>query len=157
MKILMVASEAVPFSKTGGLADVVGALPQALHGLGHEVGVVLPLYRMTRLESPATVFSSLTIPLGASVHFPGVKTVTEKGVKFYFVDYPAFFDRASLYGTPDGDYPDNAERFGLFSRVAVEIAQLDFQPDVLHCHDWQSGLVPVMLRTVYARSPVLAR
>jgi len=157
MKILMVASEAVPFSKTGGLADVVGALPHALQGLGHEVGVVLPLYRMTRLENPSTLFPSVTAPLGANVHFASVKMVVEKGVKFYFVDYPIFFDRAALYGTPDGDYPDNAERFGLFSRAAIEIAQLDFEPDVLHCHDWQSGLVPVMLRTLYARSPTVAR
>jgi starch synthase len=153
MKILMVASEAVPFSKTGGLADVVGALPQALQKLGHEVGVVLPLYRMTRLEKPATVFAGLTIPMGPNVHFPAVRSVVHEGVKFYFVEYAPFFDRAALYGTPEGDYPDNAERFALLSRVAVEIAQLDFQPEVFHCHDWQSALVPVMLRTLYTRAP----
>ncbi len=157
MKILMVASEVVPFSKTGGLADVTGALPHALQHLGHEVGVVVPLYRMTKLEKPATLFPSLTIPLGSETHFPAVQTLTQGGVKFYFVSYPAFFDRAALYGTPEGDYPDNAERFALFSRAAVEIAQLDFHPDVFHCHDWQSGLVPVLLKTAYSKSPLLHR
>jgi starch synthase len=157
MKILMVASEAVPFSKTGGLADVVGALPQALQALGHEVGVVLPLYRMTRLDHAATLYRSLTIPLGPHMYFPSVQTVDQGGVKFYFVGYSAFFDRAALYGTPEGDYPDNAERFALLCRAAVEIAQLDFHPDVFHCHDWQSALVPVLLHAVYSRSPALAQ
>ncbi|SRR5579884_94840 len=157
MKILMVASEAVPFSKTGGLADVVGALPQALRTLGHEVAVVLPLYRMTRLEHPATVFPALTIPLGQNTCFPSVQAVAEGGVKFYFIAYPPFFDRAALYGTPQGDYPDNAERFALLSRAAVEIAQLDFHPDVFHCHDWQAALVPVFLRSIYVKSPAVGR
>ncbi len=157
MKILMVASEAVPFSKTGGLADVAGALPHALQALGHEVGVVLPLYRMTRLDHPTALYPSLTIPLGSNLHFPSVQTVVQGGVKFYFVGYPVFFDRAALYGTPEGDYPDNAERFGLLSRAAVEIAQLDFHPDLFHCHDWQSALVPVMLRSVYPKSPAVAQ
>ena len=153
----MVASEAVPFAKTGGLADVVGALPHALAGLGHEVAVVLPLYRMVKLEKAATLYPSLTIPLGTETRFASVHTVEQGGVKFYFVGYPLFFDRAALYGTPAGDYPDNAERFALFCRAAVEIAQLDFRPDVIHCHDWQSALVPVLLRSVYARAPLLSR
>jgi starch synthase len=157
MKILMVASEAVPFSKTGGLADVAGALPHALHALGHEVGVVLPLYHMTRLDHPDTLFPALTVPLGPQTCFPAVQTVVHKGVRFYFVSYPVFFDRAALYGTPSGDYPDNAERFALFSRAALEIAQLHFHPDILHCHDWQSALVPVLLRSLYGRSPALGR
>src|SRR2546422_156886 len=92
MKILMVASEAVPFSKTGGLADVVGALPQALHGMGHEVGVVLPLYRMTKLENPTTLFPSITVPLGGNTHFPSAQTAVDSGVRFYFVGYPLFFE-----------------------------------------------------------------
>jgi len=157
LKILMVASEAVPFSKTGGLADVVGALPQALHALGHEVGVVLPLYRSTSLENPETLFPALTIPLGPQTCFPAVQTVVHQGVRFYFVVYPAFYDRAALYGTPAGDYPDNAERFALLSRAALEVAQLHFHPDLFHCHDWQSALVPVLLRVAYQRSPAVQR
>lgn len=157
MKILMVASEAVPFAKTGGLADVVGALPQALGALGHEMGVVLPLYRMTRLEGASPLFPSLTIPMGPHTHFPAVQTLVQNGVRFYFVEYPLFFDRAALYGTPAGDYPDNAERFALFCRAAIEIAQLDFFPDLFHCHDWQSAMVPVLLRSVYARAPLASQ
>ena len=153
----MVASEAVPFSKTGGLADVVGALPQALRALGHEVGVVLPLYRSTSVENPETVFPTLTIPLGAQNCFPAVETVVHQGVRFYFVAYPPYYDRAALYGTPAGDYPDNAERFALLSRTALEVAQLHFHPDLFHCHDWQSGLVPVFLLAAYQRSPALQR
>ncbi len=152
MKILMVASEAVPFAKTGGLADVVGALPQALQALGRQVAVVLPLYRTAHPQAAETVFPSLTTPLGTQTHFPAVQSLVHQGVRFYFVSYPPFFDRAGLYGTPEGEYPDNAERFALLCRAAIEIAQLDFRPDVMHCHDWQSALVPVFLRSVYARS-----
>ncbi len=152
----MVASEAVPFAKTGGLADVVGALPLALTALGHRVGVVLPLYRLTHLENARTLFPSLSVPLGSQTCFPSVETVTHDGVQFYFVNYPLFYDRAGLYGTSAGDYPDNAERFALFCRTAIEIALLDFHPDLFHCHDWQSALVPVMLRTVYTKAPSLS-
>ena len=126
MRILMAASEGVPFSKTGGLADVVGALPQAVARLGHEVGVVLPRYRTTRLERPQTALRSLTIPLGRKLHFPSViEGPKQDGVRTFFVEYPAFFDRDALYGTPSaGDYPDNAERFALFSRSILEVAKL---------------------------------
>jgi starch synthase len=86
-----------------------------------------------------------------------VQTLVFHGVRFYFVVYSLFFDRAALYGTPAGDYPDNAERFALFSRAALEIAQLHFRPDILHCHDWQSALVPVLLRSTYGRSAALGR
>jgi starch synthase len=110
---------------------------------------------MTRLEQPVTLFPSVTIPLGPELHFPAVLSIEKGGVRYYFVSYPAFFDRAALYGTPDGDYPDNAERFALLSRTAIEIAQLHFHPEVFHCHDWQSGLVPVLLRTLYSKAPVL--
>lgn len=157
MRILMAASEGVPFSKTGGLADVVGALPQAIARLGHEVAVILPRYRSTKLESPKTVLRSLSIPVGRRLAFPSVlEGPTVGGVRTFFVEHPPFFDREALYGTPQaGDYPDNAERFSLFSRAVLETAKLVFQPDVLHCHDWQSGLVPVLLSTVYSEDPAL--
>ena len=157
MRILMAASEAVPFSKTGGLADVAGALPQAIARLGHEVALIVPRYRMTRLTEPRTVFPSLSIPLGTRLHFPAVlEGPKQDGVRTFFVEYPPYFDRDALYGTPQaGDYPDNAERFALFSKVVVEVAKLHFQPDVLHCHDWQTALVPVLLDTVYARDPAM--
>src|SRR5437762_3396378 len=116
MHIAFVASESVPFSKTGGLADVVGALPQALAAAGHQVSVYLPLYRQTKLPNPQTVVRSITVPLDDQYRFCSVVTPSGKSaVQYYFVDYPPYFDRDALYGTKAGDYPDNAERFALFS------------------------------------------
>ena len=114
MHIAFVASEGVPFSKTGGLADVVGALPRALAALGHQVSVYLPRYRQTKLTDPATVVRSITIPFDDKYRFASVVTGgSQSGVRFYFVECPEYFDRDALYGTPAGDYPDNAERFAL--------------------------------------------
>jgi starch synthase len=155
MHIAFVASEGVPFSKTGGLADVVGALPRALAALGHQVSVYLPRYRQTKLADPATVVHSITIPFDDKYRFAAVVAGgSQSGVRFYFVDYPEYFDRDALYGTPAGDYPDNAERFALFSRAVLEATKILGVPQVFHCHDWQSALVPVLLRTVYAEDPV---
>src|SRR5712691_465287 len=149
MRILFVASEGLPFSKTGGLADVVEGLPKALVALGHEVGVVLPRYRGTKVS--AIVLPSLTIPMGNRLRFPAVADGTlVAGVRYYFVDDPEYFDRVQLYGEQGTDYPDNAERFAEFSRAAIEIAKHIWRPDVIHCHDWQTALVPVLLRTLYA-------
>jgi len=153
----MAASEAVPFSKTGGLGDVVGALPQALAAEGAEVAVVLPRYRATKLEKAKELTSSLTVGLGTRLHFPKIWEAPKKArVRWLFVDYPPFFDRDSLYVGKDGrDYADNPERFSLFSRAVLEIAKSIFRPDVIHCHDWQAGLVPVLLRTAYAQDTAL--
>src|SRR5262250_3029259 len=154
MNISFVASEGVPFSKTGGSADVVGALPRALAALGHQVSVYLPRYRQTKLADPETVVRSITVPFDAKYRFCSVVTAGNTGgVRFYFVDYPPYFDREALYGTPTGDYPDNAERFAMFSRAVIEASKIVGVPQVFHCHDWQSALVPVMLRTLYAEDP----
>jgi len=157
LRILFAASEGVPFSKTGGLGDVTGALPGALASLGLEVAVVMPLYRATRLANPKVLAPSLTIPLGRRFHFPRIVEETGKdSVRWLFVDAPQFFDRDALYVAADGrDYPDNPERFGLFSRCVVEIAKSLFPPDVIHCHDWQAGMVPVLLETDYRDDPAL--
>jgi len=154
MRIAFVASECVPFSKTGGLADVVGALPPALAAIGHEVDVYLPKYRQTKLNTPRTLLRSVTVPFDDQYRFCSVLDGgTHAGVKFYFIDYPPFFDREQLYGTPAGDYTDNAERFALFSRAVLEASKIFGAPDVFHCHDWQSALVPVLLKTLYADDP----
>jgi starch synthase len=154
MHIAFAASECVPFSKTGGLADVVGALPRALASLGHQVSVYLPLYRQTKLADPKTVVGSITIPFDDKYRFCSVVTAgSSNGVRYYFIDYPPYFDRDALYGGPAGDYPDNAERFALFSRAVLEASKVLGVPNVFHCHDWQSALVPVMLRTLYAEDP----
>jgi starch synthase len=102
------------------------------------------------------VVRSITIPFDDKYRFCSVVaagTNTPAGVKFYFVDYPPYFDREALYGSPAGDYPDNAERFALFSRAVLEASKVLGVPHVFHCHDWQSALVPVMLRTLYAEDP----
>ena len=154
MHIAFVASECVPFSKTGGLADVVGALPRALANLGHQVSVYLPRYRQTKLADPQVVVSSITVPFDDQYRFAAVVNAGNNGgVRCYFVDYPPYFDREALYGTSAGDYPDNAERFALFSRAVLEASKILGVPQVFHCHDWQSALLPVMLRTLYAEDP----
>ena len=154
MHIAFVASECVPFSKTGGLADVVGALPKALAALGHQVSIYVPYYRQTKLTDPKIVLKSITVPFDDKYRFASVVTTdSSAAVRFYFVDYPQFFDREALYGTSAGDYPDNAERFYLFTRAVLEASKILGVPHVFHCHDWQSALLPVMLRTLYSEDP----
>jgi len=154
MRILFVASEGLPFSKTGGLADVIEGLPKALVGHGHEVAVVLPLYRGTK--ATAAIMPSVTIPLGTRLRFPAVADGTVvSGVRYFFVDDPEYFDREGLYGGSGGDYPDNAERFSEFCRTAIEIVKHVWPADVLHCHDWQTALVPLLLRTSYGDDPAV--
>lgn len=157
MNIAFAASECVPFSKTGGLADVVGALPRALAKLGHRVSVYLPNYRQTKLIHSKVIISSLTVPFDDKYRFCSVLDGgIDGGVQFYFIDYPQFFDRDGLYGTSLGDYHDNGERFALFCRAVIEASKVIGVPDLFHCHDWQSALIPVMLRTLYAEDPAFA-
>ena len=155
MRILFVASEGLPFSKTGGLADVVEALPKALAAQGHEVAVVLPRYRGT--QAAAVVLPSLTIPMGgARLRFPAiVDGALLAGVRYFFVDDAAYFDREGLYGAGGKDYPDNAERYAEFCRTAIEVAKHIWPADVFHCHDWQTALMPVLLRTSYSDDPLV--
>src|SRR3954454_12352195 len=158
MRITFAASECVPFAKTGGLADVVGALPRSLAAMGHEVAVFLPRYRQTKLANPKTLIRSVTVPYDDKYRFCSVLDGGSKdGVKFYFIDYPYFFDRDGLYQTPAGDYSDNAERFSMYCRAVLEASKQLGVPDVFHCHDWQAALVPVLLRTHYGEDPELAR
>src|SRR6266568_388457 len=154
MHIAFVASECVPFWKTGGLADVVGALPRALAAAGHEISVFVPRYRLTRISEERTVVQSITIPFDDRYRFCSVLSgAGYPGVRFFFIDYPPYFDRDGLYGTASGDFPDNAERFALFCRAVLEASKILGVPDVFHCHDWQSALLPVLLRTAYAEDP----
>ena len=161
MHIVMAASECVPFAKTGGLADVVGALPRELVKLGHEVTVYLPLYLRVRpliAEEQKTVVESITIPFRYYNRFVGiVDGGVRDGVQFYFVDCPELYDRPELYGPGGGEYLDNAERFGLFCRAVLEAAKQLGVPDIFHVHDWQAALIPVYLRTVYEQDQALRR
>ncbi|HLY98330.1 MAG TPA: glycogen synthase GlgA [Candidatus Angelobacter sp.] len=155
MNIVFAASECVPFSKTGGLADVAGALPKALAELGHSVTVYLPRYRQTKLPNAKVLLPSVTVPFDDQYRFCSVLDGgTVDGVQFYFIDYPPFFDRDALYGTSAGDYSDNAERFALYARAVLEASKILGVPRIFHCHDWQSALIPVLLRTSYLDDPL---
>jgi starch synthase len=145
MKILMVSSEAAPFAKSGGLADVVGSLPAALRNLGHEVAVVMPRYRQIPWADTETVFENLQLFAGRHSYRVDLRGVKHQGVQFYFVEAPYFFDRDGLYNWNGQDYFDNHRRFLVLSLAAIGAAQTVFEPDILHCHDWQAGLVPVYL------------
>ncbi len=154
MRITFAASEGVPFSKTGGLADVIGALPQTLVELGQEVTVFLPRYKTTKLENPTAVIPNLTVPFNDHLRFCQVLDGgRHSGVQYYFVEHPDFSYRDFLYGTPTGDYPDNAERFMMFCRAVLEASKRLGVPDLFHCHDWQTAMVPVLLRTQYSFDP----
>ncbi len=151
MRIVFVASEGVPYSKTGGLADVVGALPKALAASRYQVEVLLPRYRMTKSGRVLPQLESLTIPLASGYRFASVQDGgAVSGVRHYLVDCPEFFDREGLYQQNGLDYPDNAERFAAFSLASLEfMKRFANPPDVIHCHDWQTALVPIYLRSLY--------
>jgi len=154
LRILFVASEGLPFSKTGGLADVIEGLTRALAGQGHEVAVVLPRYRGTK--AAALVMPSLTIPMGPRLRFPAIADgALLEGVRYFFVDDPGYFDREGIYAGSAGEYPDNAERYTELCRAAIEIAKHVWPADVLHCHDWQTALVPALLRSSYQDDPAV--
>jgi starch synthase len=158
MHIVFVASECVPYVKTGGLADVIGSLPREIARLGHKATVYLPYYRQVRERMPEKkpVIRSLTIPFMYYNRFVTILDGGEHhGVQFYFVDCPELFDRESLYATPSGDYLDNWERFGLFCRATLEATKQLGVPDIFHVHDWQASMLSVYLRTVYYFDPVL--
>ncbi|WP_348266480.1 glycogen synthase GlgA [Edaphobacter paludis] len=158
MHIVFAASECAPWAKTGGLGDVVNALPRTLVKLGHKVSVFIPYYRQVAKAMPhaAVILPSVTIPYPSYNRFVRILDggVTD-GVQMYFVDCPEFFDRESFYATPSGDYPDNAERFGLLSRAVIEASKVMGIPDVFHVHDWQTAMLAVLLRSTYYFDPVL--
>jgi starch synthase len=161
MHIVFAASECVPFAKTGGLADVVGALPPELVKLGHQVTVYLPLYAGVRRQLAGEltyVIRSITIPFQYYNRLAGIVDGGKcGGVQYYFVDCPELFERPALYGTAAGDYPDNAERFALYCRAVLEASKQLGVPEVFHVHDWQAALIPVYLRTTYKSDPALSR
>lgn len=152
MNVVFVASEAVPFSKTGGLADVAGALPQAIARRGHAASLFIPAHR-TVWNSHQPIRDTglrLPIPVGARTVEARVHESRLPGsdVSVYLIDQPAYFDRPGLYGAGGVDYDDNCERFVFFNRaVLAALAPLNLQPDVIHCNDWQTGLIPVYLKT----------
>ena len=149
MKILFVSSEAVPFSKSGGLADVCGALPKALARRGNDVRVVIPRYWCIDRtdDNMGMLLESMGVPMGGETVWCQVLEGRADGVKYYFVEHQNFFGRAGLYDDGKREYSDNAERFAFFSRAAIQICKdMGFKPDIIHCNDWQTALVPAYLK-----------
>jgi starch synthase len=149
MKILLASSEVHPFSKTGGLADMVGALGKALARAGHEAGIVTPLYRGVREQFPKMqrVDWWFDLPLGANrVPAELFSLEVEKGLMVYFIRQPEFFDRAGIYMENKVGYADNAGRFIFFSKCVAHLARyLPWRPDIVHVHDWQPAIVPALM------------
>jgi len=157
MRVVMASSEAAPLVKTGGLADVVGALPGELRRLGVEVSVVLPGFRGCRERAAAKPSGeAVQVPLGNREESAIIERGTlPDGTAVDLVRHDGFFDRNGLYGDSSGDYPDNAARFAFFSRAVLELLAKRGTPDVLHCHDWQSALAVALLRADSQRYPSL--
>jgi starch synthase len=158
MHIVFAASECAPWARTGGLGDVVSALPKTLAKLGHRVSVFLPYYRQVAKAVPdaPVVLPSVTIPFPTYSRFVRILNGgLVDGVQNYFVDCPELFDRESFYGTSSGDYSDNAERFGLLSRTVIEASKILGVPDIFHVHDWQTAILAVLLRYTYYFDPML--
>ncbi|MEK6647018.1 MAG: glycogen synthase GlgA [Candidatus Firestonebacteria bacterium] len=154
LNILLVSSEVVPFSKTGGLADVAGALPKALFSLGlADVRVITPKYKTVDEDKfGLKEIGKISVPISDKIETGKVKfsVFPKVGVPVYFIENDKYYMRDELYRTKNGDYPDNAERFIFFSRGVLEAMKLiDWVPDVIHCNDWQTGLIPAYLKTIY--------
>ena len=152
--VLLIGSEAQPFAKTGGLADVLGALPPALQRLGWDATVAIPRYRGV---TAGTLVDTFPVTVGGFTRDAGFyEAPLAGGARALLVDCPDLYDRAGIYGADSTDYPDSPRRFAFLSRAALEFAaRRGAGPSVVHAHDWQAGLVPVYLRTLYASHPVL--
>jgi starch synthase len=149
----MVTPEAHPFAKTGGLAEVTAALTDALARLGHSVTLVMPRYRRVDVGNADRLDATLTFASRSQPVTYYERSLADR-VKVVFVDVPELFDREALYGTTSGDYPDNAWRFAVFARAAIEYPRIrQWRPSIIHAHDWQAGLVPVYQKMLLARDP----
>jgi starch synthase len=151
----MVSAEASPFASTGGLGDVLQGLPKALVNQGHEVAVALPLYPRVRSFNPEVVLHGLRFASANHAFTADVARVERAGVSYLFLEVPELFDRPGIYGEFDIDYPDNTFRYSALARGALAIAQSVFTPDIIHCHDWPTALLPVILAEHFHSQPAL--
>lgn len=154
MKILFAASEAVPFIKSGGLADVAGSLTKAIRNRQHACRVVLPLYDdiPQHFKDNMKHLTSFSVSLGWRSQYCGVFEASQNGMVFYFLDNEYYFKRRGLYG-----FFDDAERFAFFSKAILEmLCHIDFEPEIIHCNDWQTALLPVYLNVYYRPVPKLS-
>jgi len=162
LKVLFVSSEVTPFARTGGLGDVSSSLPKYLKDAGHDIRIVMPKYKFISerkyILRDVIRLRDIEVPMGNDVLLTSVKSafLPNSKVQIYFVYHENYFQREGLYIDPkkNKDYPDNAERFSFFSKSALEILKtLHWQPDIIHCNDWQTALIPYFLKTVYANDP----
>ncbi len=158
VRIVYASSEMAPYAKTGGLADVSAALPKALAARGHEVTCFLPRYGSIPFP-PGRFIGSVHVPVDSLHRSAGFyESELGPGLRVIFVEHPPFFDRPGLYGDATGDFGDNAFRFAFFCRAVLEFCRSrGYRPDVVHAHDWQTGLVPVYLKSFYEGDPTLYR
>jgi len=148
MKIAFCASEVVPFAKTGGLADVAGALPLALEALGQDLIIVMPGYKQVK-EMPLTIKIKIK-KFKEDISY----SILGKNIKVYFIENDLYFNRDGLYADKTGDYKDNLERFSYYCKRTLQLLkEINFLPDIIHCHDWQTSLIPVYLKTLYKDDP----
>jgi len=147
MKVLFAASEAVPYAASGGLADVVGSLPKAISAAGHECCVVIPLYKSIspELREKMTFIKNITVDVSWRKQYCGIFEAEWQGITYYFIDNEYYFSREGLYG-----FYDDCERFVFFDRAVLEMLRyIDFRPDIIHCNDWQTALIPVYYNVYY--------
>jgi starch synthase len=161
MRILFASSEVVPFAKTGGLADVAGALPKELAKMDNDVVIIMPRYRQVSKEKfKLKLEFDIKVELGGQEITGSIYStkVTGSKVRIYFVDNPLFFDRQELYQESGIDYEDNAERFIFYSKAVFALCQkLKWSPEIMHCNDWQTGLIPVLLKDIYNKEPLFKK
>ncbi|MGG3928721.1 glycogen synthase GlgA [Metabacillus fastidiosus] len=151
MNVLFVVSECVPFIKTGGLADVAGTLPKELKKLGTDVRVILPKYSLIpeQLRKKMKKIAEIIVPMNWRQQYCGIELLELDGIKYYFLDHEYYFYRDSLYG-----HYDDGERFSFFCRAVLDtIYEIDFKPNIIHCHDWHSGMVNFLLKEEYSQKP----
>ena len=161
LKILFVITEVVPFAKTGGLADVGAGLPKALTKLGHDVRVVMPLYQEINVDkfSANPVIDCMSVPLGSRVENATVKLsrIPDTDIPVYLIGHGEYFAASPLYQAYEVHYRGVAERFIFFSRAVLEMLSIiSFTPDIIHCNDWHTALIPVYLKTLYSKDEMLA-
>ena len=156
MNILFISPEVFPFAKTGGLADVVGALPEAIAKKGHKASTILPYYQLVKKSGfkPVIFKKNISLRINNREEFFNLLLLKHNGVDVYFIEKNEYYDREFLYGTPQGDYQDNAFRFGFYAKAILASIPYIGRQDILHCNDWQSGLVPLYVRTHHRDDPM---
>jgi len=158
MNILFISPEVFPFAKTGGLADVAGSLPEAIAKKGHKASTILPYYQLVRKNGfkPVVFKKNISLRINNREESFNLLLLKHNGVDVYFIEKNEYYDREFLYGTPQGDYQDNAFRFGFYAKAILASIPYIGRQDVFHCNDWQSGLVPLYIKTHHKDDPLFS-